>query len=221
MNRCERAAHVLADEHRLPRIEPVAPVHRPLERRASHELHAQSDAIFVGLDAEHGDDVRVTQLGERAPFAQQTAFQFLVRDAAMQDFDCDFPLEVRIPRAVHAAERARPHHLQQAEATPRLAGPRRRWLSAVDSARLLADRGLVIVSAVQAGDVADDAKILQLLQRLRAAHGATDGRPIDGPACGHVFRSALQRVVASYGAIVCKARHEDPPFERVAETPRS
>ena len=175
----------------------------------------------MGLDAEDGDDVSVTHLGERAPLAQQPVFQLFVRHAPVQNLDCDFALEVRYPGAVHPAERTRPDHLQEAEAAPRLAGPRGRWLSAIDRAGGLWNRGLMILSAVQAGNVADDAKILQLPQRLGAAHDAAEGRPVDGPAFGHIFRSALQRVVASNGAVVCKVRHEDPRFERVAETPRS
>src|SRR4029079_14701695 len=111
---------VFAGARRLLRREREPRAQLYLERLAAHELHAQTDPLLVRLHREHIDDVVVMDLRERAAFPQQTPLQLGAGDAAVQNLDRDFTFELRIPRAVDAAEAAFPDFLHEAIASPQI-----------------------------------------------------------------------------------------------------
>src|SRR6185295_1197045 len=97
-------AHILAYQHRFSSVQDALRFEHALERFASHEFHAKTDAIPMGLHTEDADDVGMPDLRERASFVEETFLQLVVGESSPENLDGDFTLQLRIPRAVDSSE---------------------------------------------------------------------------------------------------------------------
>ena len=69
MHRCQRAAHIRADQHRLAGAERSLRAHEIVQRPALHQLHRDADFVVDALGGVDADDVRVVDLGEQPRLA--------------------------------------------------------------------------------------------------------------------------------------------------------
>ena len=81
----EGTADVLADQDRFTRVQGTVREQRGFERLPADELHAETDAAAVRLDAEHADDVGMPNLRQRATFPQEPLRHRRVRHDAVED----------------------------------------------------------------------------------------------------------------------------------------
>ncbi len=113
------AADVDADAGRLARA------HRPAgddgvgQRLAVDQLHPQARLAAVVLGAVDGDDVRVTDPGQGAGFAQRRRAPVGER---VQELDRHFAIELRVPGAMDVAGEARGERLEDEQRAPRSDG---------------------------------------------------------------------------------------------------
>ena len=119
MHCAQRPAHVLPDQRRLAITERPLLAHQCRQRFAVHEIRPESDPPLVAVDTINRKDVRVANRGERARLAQNFLERRLgLRRSRHQEFQPDFPLQIRIPGAVDFAEAPATYQLTQLEASP-------------------------------------------------------------------------------------------------------
>ena len=128
MHRPERAAQLHPDQRCLAGPENSVRAEDGRQSLAMHEVGPKTDASVVYIDAVHGDHVGMPNLGGQAGFAQHGIIVGRVRAAVVpQQFECDFPLQLRIPSEVYLAETALANPFPQLEGSP--IGQERRFVA--------------------------------------------------------------------------------------------
>jgi hypothetical protein len=168
---------------------------------ARHELHAQAHTAAVSFGAEHLDDIGVLHLGERPAFAQKALLQAVVRDVLVQNLDRDVPLQLRVPRAIDAAEAAFAEPADQPVLAPAL-DPYRGgtgWRLLGQFARIRFDP-VVVRRSVHVGDLPEHLEPLQPVALVLGPGQAVEHLPVHGRAVGDAVDGPRQDVVRRHGA---------------------
>ena len=101
-----RQAFAGAHEH-VEHRSPVVGLFHPLAQRLAVDvLHRDEDLAVVRADVVDDDDVGMRQPGHRLCFAKQASFTGRAIFVAMQELECDSPVELRIVGAVDHAHAA-------------------------------------------------------------------------------------------------------------------
>ncbi len=103
VNRCQRGAEILTDDHRLTRSERSAREDDLLQRFAAYELHPQADAAVVLLRTVHLHHVRVTDARQPARLREDAIVGRRIGLSAEADivesFERDLAMQFGIPGA--------------------------------------------------------------------------------------------------------------------------